>query len=338
MDDVARAAGVSRALVSLVMRDSPLVSADRRARVVEAAAKLGYRPNAMARSLASRKTGIIGVLLNDLHNPFFAEIMDGIEEAADREGYRLLLSTGGRRVEREETALEAMLEFRVDGVILLSPLLSSAVIRRTAEGTPVVVLSRTMRIRDVDTVVTDEAFGAQLAVQHLIGLGHTRIAHIDGGEYPSGPPRRRGYERAMRAAGLKGLVVAGDFSESGGTRAADEILKMEELPTAVFVANDLAAAGAMARFQESGLRIPDDLSIVGFDNTSLASLGQLSLTSVNQPRTEMGELAIRTVIERIRGTRTGTVHHLTAPTLVVRRSTFHPRAGQGWEESAAGLA
>ncbi len=338
MEDVARAAGVSRALVSLVMRDSPLVSADRRKRVLEAAAKLGYRPNAMARSLASRKTGIIGVLLNDLHNPFFAEIMDGIEEVAEREGYRLLLSTGGRREEREATALEAMLEFRVDGVIMLSPLLSSAVVRRAAETTPVVVLSRTMRIQDVDTVVTDEAFGAQLAVQHLIGLGHVRIAHIDGGEYPSGPPRRRGYERAMRAAGLKSVVIPGDFSENGGTRAAEEILKMEELPTAVFVANDLAAAGAMARLQEAGLRIPDDMSIVGFDNTSLASLGQISLTSVNQPREEMGELAVRTILERIRGTRTETAHHLTTPTLVVRRSTAHPPVSSGWEEDAAGLA
>lgn len=321
MEDVARQAGVSRALVSLVMRGSPQVSAASRSRVLDAAAALGYRPNAIARSLASRTNRTIGVLLNDLHNPFFAEIIDGVEGAAETGGYRTLLSTGGRRKRREEAALEAMLEFRVGGLILVSSLLSPGLIASTARTCPVVVVSRTVRCQDVDSVVTDEIAGVRLAVEHLLALGHRRIVHIDGGADPSGPLRRRGYEKAMRATGNASLIVAGDFSEAGGAKAADEILRMRQRPTAIVAANDLAAAGAMERLEEAGLSVPDDMSVVGFDNTYLAALRQVSLTTINQPRDTMGRLAVNALVERITGARSAPVRHVVSPSLIVRRST-----------------
>jgi DNA-binding LacI/PurR family transcriptional regulator len=330
LEDVGRRAGVSRALASLVIRGSPNVSSERRERVLAAAAELGYRPNAVARSLASRRSRTVGVLLHDLRNPYFPEIVEGIEAEAGELGYQVMLANAARSSTKEDRALEALLQHRVDGAILLSTSLSATRIEALAENLPVIVVSSFTHIRGADTILTDDSLGAHLAVEHLVQLGHRSIVHIDGGTGASSQPRRAGYRQAMRQFGLHPWVVAGEFTELAGVRAVDRLRTGDLMPTAIFAANDLIAVGAMDRLGDHGLRVPEDISVVGYDNIFLAALHHISLTTINQPRTDMGRLAMRILAQRLTeeggdGSPPGT--HLTAPTLVIRRTTAAAPAG-----------
>jgi DNA-binding LacI/PurR family transcriptional regulator len=322
MDDVAAAAGVSRALVSLVMRDSPRASAQARTAVMEAAARLGYRRNLAASNLAARRTLTIGLLLDDLHNPWFADVADGIQTAAEREGYQVILANGRRSSAVESRAVDTFLASRVDGIIVAGSRLTMPRLTAVGAEVPVVAVGRTLTGPQLGSVCADDAVGAQLAVQHLASLGHRRIAHIDGGRGAGAGPRRAGYVAAMRAAGLEREVeiITGDFTEEAGRRSAQQLLARRNLPTAIFTANDLSAVGVIDALDAAGISVPGNVSVVGYDNTAFAALHHISLTTIDQPRQQMGRLAATMMLATLQGT--GSLSHvMLQPQLIVRTST-----------------
>jgi DNA-binding LacI/PurR family transcriptional regulator len=322
MEDVAAEAGVSRALVSLVMRDSPRVSTRSRDAVRAAADRLGYRPNLMARNLAAGRTTTFGLLLNDLNNPWFAEIGDSVNEAAETAGYQVIIATARRSPAVEERAVEWFLAHRVDGIVLTGSRLPAKRIAEHGRTTPLVSVGRPVRSDHLDTVNNDEHVGARLAVGHLAALGHRRITHLDGGQGAGAAPRRTGYQAAMRAIGLGDEIdiVTGDFTEDAGLRGVEQLLHRGRVPTAIFAANDLVAIGALARLEDAGYRVPDDVSIVGYDDTTLSALRHVSLTTIAQSQAAMGRRAVELLLERIGGRREPR-HEVTPAELVVRCTT-----------------
>ncbi|MCM6776584.1 LacI family transcriptional regulator [Nocardia sp. CDC159] len=330
MEDVAARAGVSRALVSLVMRGSPKVSEHRRRAVLAAAKELGYQPHAMARSLASRTSNIVGVMVSDLRNTFFADVVAGMDAAAQEAGLELILNTGHRNAARERAALESLLAFRPGGIILLSPVLPASAIRQAAQQCPLVMVSRSSTMSNIDTVNDDGVRGVAMAVDHLVAQGHQRIVHFDGGAAFSAGPRRRGYLTAMERHGLEPMVVPSEHTDGAGLAAANKLLRLfsrDNFPTALVCGNDFNAIGAMSALEDAGLRVPHDVSVVGYDNSSLASLRHISLTTIDQPRLIMGRLAVEALVERLRDGRTEPVRHRVAPILIIR-STDAPPAGK----------
>jgi DNA-binding LacI/PurR family transcriptional regulator len=325
MEDVAKRANVSRALVSLVMRGSPKVSELRRAAVLRAAEELGYSPHAMARSLASATSTVLGAMVSDLNNAFFAEIVEGFDSVVTEEGFDLIINTGGRSPTRERRAVDSLLSFRPAGIALLGPVVPASTIANAVSQSPIVLVSRASRLSTMDTVNDDGEVGSGLAVDHLVELGHRGIAHIDGGGGSQASLRRKGYVAAMRRHGLQPRVIASEYTDTAGARAVRCLVEQGgRLPTAIVAANDFNAVGAISALEDAGLRVPRDVSVVGYDNTSLAALRHVSLTTVDQPRHEMGRLAAQALLERVRGVRTDPVHRLLHPSLVVRATTVPP--------------
>lgn len=318
LEDVAARAGVSRALVSIVMRDAPGASAETRKRVLQVAADLGYRPDARARLLARGSSRLIGVVFG-MAGTFHLELLDGLYAAAEEVGYDLILSalTPSRD---ERRAVETLLDFRCEGVVLLGPEGSVPILPGSL---PVVVIGWEVDDPDVDVVRTSDDEGMRAAVGHLVELGHRRIAHVDGGSRPVSTARRRGYLAAMGEHGLDGQaqVVTGGFGQEHGVAAARSLLDGGELPTAVVAYNDDVAAGLVETLYRSGVDVPGDVSVVGWDDSSLSRLSYLDLTTVRQDIGRMTRLAVQRSAARITGDEIAERELVLPPHLVVRGST-----------------
>ena len=329
MEDVAERANVSRALVSLVMNNSPQVSDEKRRSVLRAARELGYRPNLIARNLAQQRTHTIGVLVDDLRNPFFGEVVDGIEAEAAEHGLRVLILNGHRDAQRELGAVETFLQLRVEGMALVGARLGTDDLAQMGTAAPCVMVASGTVHPGIDTVGTDDRRGAELAVEHLAALGHTRIVHLDGGANVSAAERRSGYKSGMHTAGIGDLVdvrPAGD-DEADALAVIDALLAEDDPPTAIFAFNDLLAAGALNRLDDAGMAVPGDVSLVGFDNTFISALRHLSLTTVNQPTLAMGRLAVGTLLQRLSDGSGEPIRHTLQPELIVRDTTGPPPNG-----------
>jgi DNA-binding LacI/PurR family transcriptional regulator len=323
-EDVARRAKVSRALVSLVMRGAPNVSEKRRRRVLRAAEELGYRPNAFARSLASKRVDTIGVLINDVTNPYFGGVYSSLAAAAERTGLDLLVAPGTRAPGKEAALVHTLLEHRVAGLVLLSPLMSAADMRRLTVDVPTVVVGRVTSIAGVDVVTTDERQAATSVISHLTELGHRDIVHITGGSNMAARDRSRAYHEVMEEFGLEPREVPGAFTDAGGERGGRAVLEIRPLPTAVIAANDLIAVGAMGVFRSHGHRVPEDISVVGYDDSQIARLELVQLTSVRQSVHEFGAAAVALLADRIEHPHADRVVQRIPTELVHRHTTWPP--------------
>ncbi|MFD0162826.1 LacI family DNA-binding transcriptional regulator [Streptomyces decoyicus] len=332
---VAERAGVSKSLVSLVLQGSPRVSDAKRQAVLEAIEELGYRPNAAARSLVARRTHTVGVLLNDMRNPWFVEVLDGLNSLLQAHGLRMLMADGRLDRRAGQDFARTFQELRVDGIVVVGTLPDTDGLAEVAARLPTVIAgNHEPRLPRVDLVANDDERGARLAAEHLIGLGHRRIAHI-AGQGLVGELRRRGFESAVRAHGLTASAVVenGDGTEEGGYRAAVRLLNpsrgsgrpVAERPTAVFAFNDISGVGALSAAQELGLEVPADLSLVGYDNTYLARIRHLWLNSVNNASHEVGRRAARCLLHRMERPDAPAGQQLVAPELEIRGSTAPPR-------------
>lgn len=325
--DVAREAGVSRSLVSLVLQNPDKVSPARKQAVHDAMARLGYRPNAAARTLAQRRTDTIGVLVSDLHNPFYTEVIDGIAQVTDALGYRTLIASGGRDPKAERAAANTFIELRVEGLIMITPRLSNEEIADVAALCPTVVVGRPgERPAGCSRVHTDDVIGIGLALDHLVSLGHERIAHVSAGDNPGARAREAAYRDAMVRLGLESRVevVKATPNQEGGYDGARELLALTEPPTAIMASNDFVALGVLGAVSDAGLRCPEHVSVVGYDNSIFAQLQPVRLTTVNQPRRLMGETAATLLRDQLAGLGTSAV--ALEPELVARSTSGPPPA------------
>jgi DNA-binding LacI/PurR family transcriptional regulator len=324
LTDVATRAGVSKSLVSIVMRDEPGAGAETRRRVLDAAEELGYHPDSRARLLRSGRSRLLGVVFGIQH-AFHADLVTDLYTAARETGYELALSAVTPDREEKE-AITGLLQDRCEALILLGPQSPTADLARLAARLPVVAMARGVRNAAVDVIRSADAEGLHQAVQHLIGLGHRRIAHIDGGRAPGAAERRRGYRDAIHRQGLDGelRIIPGGLTEEDGAAAARTLL--DDLPTAVTVFNDRCATGVLDVLTRAEVHVPRDVSVVGYDDSRLARLAHINLTTIAQDTVTMTRLAVARAIDRVEGSPVTLREIVVPPRLVVRGTTAPPGA------------
>jgi LacI family transcriptional regulator len=327
---VAEAAGVSPSTVSRILNGSARVSADKKQAVEESIARLGFSPNPVARGLAGGRTLSIGVLTQTISSPFYGEALHGIEDRLERAGYIPLFVSGHWHEAEERKALQALLSRRVDGVIVLAGRLPNRTLQAYARVVPMVVVGRKMRASGLFSLGFDNRTGGRIATQHLLERGHRRIAFIAGDPaHQDALDRQAGYCDALAQAGVEfdpALVVQGDFTETGGLAAVDRLLGSGAPFSAIFAANDQTAIGVALGLYRRRIRVPDEVSLVGFDDLAPARFAIPPLTTVRQSVYEMGDQAAGAVLSLLQG-QTPQVT-LPLPELVPRESTRVLAAGR----------
>jgi len=325
--DVARLAEVSPSTVSHVLNNSRPVSEALARRVRSAATDLDYQPNVMARSLRLQSTATLGLVVPDTTNPFFAEVAQGAEETGFRHGYSVILGNARGDLAVELVQIGTLTSRHVDGLILIASTIKASHINEVVtRGVPVVIVDRKMLGVEADVVLSDHYDGALQATSHLLGLKHERIGYIGGpSELIPSQDRRRGYETALRRAGIEpdpALMREGDFQAETGFRCAGDLIQLADPPTAIFAANDMMAIGALRALRDLGKRVPEDISVVGFDDISFARLMSPPLTTVAQSVRHLGEVAVERLIAHIEGRGPDRPEEIVLPVrLVVRESS-----------------
>lgn len=327
--DVAARSGVSANTVSRVLNGKQDVSKETRARVQAVIDELGFRPNNLARSLLRRHSRTIGHVVTDCTNPNTAQQIRAVQDVTTREGYSVVLFDTNERTDRQAESLHLLEEQVVDGVIL-TPARShdDGLARFIARGNRLVLLNRDVDGLDVDRVTIDNRAGAHAAIRHLLDLGHRRIAYVTGRqEISTVRERLAGYQDALvkaRVAADPRLVCRAEIDPEAAAEATRRLLERKRRPTAIFTYNDLMAVGALVAIREAGLRVPEDISLVGHDDILYAPYLQVPLTTVAQPTRELGETAARLLVDRLRGDDGPLRRIVLAPKLVVRASTAAP--------------
>ena len=324
--DIARALGVSKMTVSRAINDHPEISPETRARILDAAHRMNYRPNQFARALTTNRSYLLGVIVPDLMHSYFAEICRGIEAIAKPLGYQNLICSTDEDAANEESEVEALLP-RTDGLILASSvsLEETKFYRRlTRERAKIVLIDRQLEGIKCPAVTTDDVKVGSLATEHLLSLGHRRVGHLKGTVASTAALRFAGYKEALAKHDVafdSGLVRDCGFTEADGYRAMKEWIGKGDFPSAIFAANDPAAIGAMSAITESGLKIPEDIAIVGGGNIHYGDMLRVPLTTVAWSTAEMGQAAAHLVIELVEGKRGIKEQHvIVEPELVVRAS------------------
>ena len=326
LEMVAERAGVSPSTVSRILNGTAVVSDEKRAVVDRAIAKLGFVSNPVARGLAGGRTLSIGVVTQAIDSPFYGAALRGIEVELGQAGYSPLFMSGHWRADQEARCIEVLRARRVDGLIVLTGRLSDTALRSAARSLPVVVTGRSLKAGQLVSLDFDNCAGARQATSHLIELGHRRIAFITGDpQHPDAIERQRGYQTALEAAGLPAdpaLVQQGDFSEHSGEEAVERLLASGVRFSAIFAANDQMAFGAAVGLYRRGKRVPQDVSLVGFDDVAGALYCVPPLTTVHNPIQEIGQLAARAILSLLAGD--APQGEVPAPRLVRRESTQAP--------------
>ena len=324
LEDVAARAGVSRAQASRALRGDPGVRDETRRHVLAVAEAMDYRPNAAARALASNNQLTIGILIGNILNPFEALIAAASDRALQATRYDAVLAINAQTDAEAEKAASRLIDKRIAGLILIGSPREQGLIRRIAARVPTVYIGRDLASIGVASVSTDDLMGARLATEHLIGLGHRRIAHISGGGGAGAARREKSYRAVMAEAGLAPLVHQGHYDIDAGLDAVHQLMALPARPSAIFAGNDLVAIGAMNRLFSLGYSVPRDVSVVGFDDIPLASSSTIALSTVRQPKDEMVARGIDMLIRRIEAATDGVENLILAPDFVPRNSTTAP--------------